>query len=414
MMAHRAVARAIESFSGGRFGDVSEYPHELPSDPILAEAARALEQGRLTGEVLDADWRLRYVSSELRSLIGVYDDDELSYGTLSTTRATTLPEVWRLTTESQVEWWGIDGPYLRHDMRGTEERILPALEAAGLAERFLGFEPVEPPIAWAGKFSTTFSDGSEANVGRLVVRLLAADGSLAGIIGLYVGGGLRGSVQAMLSRGDDGMFERMAALTEPARRPAAILFCDLEASGVHSRRLSSKAYFELIRRLTTEIDAAVIANDGIVGKHVGDGVTSFFLAEQVGGEARAAEAALRAAIAIGRGAASIDVGGSELAVNVGIHWGGTLVIGQVVTGGRLEVTALGDEVNQAARVQETARGGQILATKDLLERLDPAACDELGIEPDAMSYEILGEIEGVGEKARRDAGGLAVTDVRRP
>ena len=40
--------------------------------------------------------------------------------------------------------------------------------------------------------------------------------------------------------------------------------------------------------------------------------------------------------------------------------------------------------------------------------------DELGIEPDAMSYEILGEIEGVGEKARRDAGGLAVADVRRP
>ena len=73
---------------------------------------------------------------------------------------------------------------------------------------------------------------------RLVVRLVRPDGEFAGILGLYVGGGLRGSVQAMLSRGDDRMFERMAVLTEPARRPAAILFCDLEDSGVHSRKLS--------------------------------------------------------------------------------------------------------------------------------------------------------------------------------
>ncbi len=56
-------------------------------------------------------------------------------------------------------------------------------------------------------------------------------------------------------------------------------------------------------------------------------------------------------------------------MNVGAHWGPALYMGQIVTGGRLEVTALGDEVNEAARVQQSARDGEILATKSLVEQL---------------------------------------------
>jgi len=57
-------------------------------------------------------------------------------------------------------------------------------------------------------------------------------------------------------------------------------------------------------------------------------------------------------------------------VSVGVHWGGSLYMGQVVTRGRLEVTALGDEVNECARIQRAASGGAILASKGVLERLD--------------------------------------------
>ena len=376
---------------------------------MLAEAAMALEDGRLAGELLDSHWRLRYVSDELRNLIGVFEDGELSYGMPSTIRATTSPRVWRLSEESQVSWWDLDGPYLRHDLLGIEQVILP--ELGRMAEAFLRFEPVEPPIAWAGSFVTSFPDGSPVKVGRLVLRLVRPDGDLGGILGLYVGGDLRGSVQAMLSRGDDGMFERMAALTEPARRPAAVLFCDLEASGVLSRKLSSKAYFELIRELTTAIDGAVGQNTGIVGKHVGEGVSACFLAEQAGREAAAARGAIEAARRIQRHVGRLRSESGEARVNIGVHWGATLVIGQVVTGGRLEVTALGDEVNQAARIQEVARGGRVLVSKDALERVGERRAAELGISPEETTYEILAEIDGAGEKARRDAGGLAVTEL---
>ena len=47
----------------------------------------------------------------------------------------------------------------------------------------------------------------------------------------------------------------------------------------------------------------------------------------------------------------------DVKVNVGLHWGATLMVGQVATRGRLEVTALGDQMNEAARIEAAAKGG---------------------------------------------------------
>ena len=44
--------------------------------------------------------------------------------------------------------------------------------------------------------------------------------------------------------------------------------------------------------------------------------------------------------------------------------------GSVATRGRLEVTALGDQMNEGARIEAVATGGAVLASKDLIERLD--------------------------------------------
>jgi class 3 adenylate cyclase len=82
-----------------------------------------------------------------------------------------------------------------------------------------------------------------------------------------------------------------------------------------------------------------------------------------------------------------------------------------VTGGRLEVTALGDEVNETARIQQSARDGALLASKSLLERLEPDDAAALGVEPDRIRYRALAEVEGATDKARRDAGGVAVTSI---
>jgi class 3 adenylate cyclase len=204
----------------------------------------------------------------------------------------------------------------------------------------------------------------------------------------------------------------MARVSEPDRRPAGILFADLEASGPLSRRLSSRGYFHLIRDVTDLIDSSVVARDGIVGKHAGDGGSALFLvADYHGSESAAARAAIEAARAIRDGAGHLGPDGGPVTLNVGLHWGATLMVGQVATSGRLEVTALGDQMNEGARIEAAASEGAVLASKDLIERLDAADAQATGIDPDAISYTLLGEVEGAGAKAIRDAGAIPVTEI---
>ena len=104
---------------------------------------------------------------------------------------------------------------------------------------------------------------------------------------------------------------------------------------------------------------------------------------------------------------------SRSKVNVGVHWGATLMVGQVATRGRLEVTALGDQMNEAARIEAAAKGGAILASKDLIERLDAADAEAAGVDPEGVAYTPLGELDGVSDKAIRDAGAIAVAQILR-
>jgi class 3 adenylate cyclase len=86
-------------------------------------------------------------------------------------------------------------------------------------------------------------------------------------------------------------------------------------------------------------------------------------------------------------------------------------MGQLITGGRLEVTALGDEVNECARIQECARDGAVLASKALLERLDTSDAEAVGLDPDTVTYRSIASIKGASAKAKRDAGGIAVSEL---
>jgi len=170
------------------------------------------------------------------------------------------------------------------------------------------------------------------------------------------------TIGAIAGIGDLGHFERMQRVASAGRRPAAVLFADLEGSSVLSRRLSTASYFTLGRRLARAADRCVI-----------------------------------------------DAGG--LVLRFGLHWGSNLYVGNIATAGRSEVTALGDEVNQAARIEACASGGRSLASKDLIERLDPEDAAALDLDPDRVTYTPLGELTTATEKARRDAPTIPVCEV---
>jgi class 3 adenylate cyclase len=120
---------------------------------------------------------------------------------------------------------------------------------------------------------------------------------------------------------------------------------------------------------------------------------------------------VRAARAIRDGAAALGPDDVQVRVNVGIHWGATLMVGQVATGGRLEVTALGDEMNEAARIESAAKGGIALASKHLLERLGDEEAKELGLDLDQMTYSMVSALGASSDKAIRDAGSISVTPI---
>jgi class 3 adenylate cyclase len=276
-------------------------------------------------------------------------------------------------------------------------------------------EPVESaPRAWYDRVAfpanLRFRRSMLGDQDQVQLRISDDEGRFIGLVYLYRGI-LAESLLHRLGRGDPNLFERMDRVSEPGRRTAAILFADLEASGVLSRHLSSRGYFDLIRDLTDLIDTSVLARNGITGKHAGDGGSALFIAADFDSESSAARAAIDTARAIRDGSEQLGPEDVDIKVNVGVHWGATLMVGQVATSGRLEVTALGDQMNEGARIEAAATGGAILASKDLIERLDAADAQATGIDPDALAYATLGELAGASDKAIRDAGTIPVAPI---
>ena len=203
------------------------------------------------------------------------------------------------------------------------------------------------------------------------------------------------------SQRQDGGPQPSSSLTSK-RRPHS-----LAGSPPPATSISDAAFFEQ--------PTAASSTGGLVGRHAGDGVVAFFLAEVAGSESAAARNCIAAARAL-RGALSdvatrSDLEPGDVVLRFGLHWGSKVYVGQITTSGRTEVNALGDEVNETARIEACATGGRTLASKDLLERLEPDHAAELALNPDRITYTALGDLDTATEKARRDAPAIAVCDV---
>lgn len=158
-----------------------------------------------------------------------------------------------------------------------------------------------------------------------------------------------------------------------------------------------------------------VSSVGLVGRHVGDGIAGFFPTTAFDSESDAAKACVSAARAVktamGDVAARSELDPQRLVMRFGLHWGSTIHIGNITTSARFEVTALGDEVNEAARIETCATGGKTLASKPLVERLADRAAAELGIDRDHLTYTQLSDLPTATEKARLDAPAIAVCEI---
>ncbi len=391
------------------------YP--LPEDPVLAQAAIALRDTGHWGWVVDDRWRLVYVTDALRRTFGGFV--ELApfaigahfFGPEAVAKSRTWPFGYN-TNELQRDYFAGLGGWILADTPGGRDELRELVDPA-LSDLVDELSPADPAVlVLAGGWMCIWV---LEDIPVIATRLRDAAGWLAGTMLISKPAADMATLGAMTISADRRHVERMQRVAEARRRPAAILFADLEGSYQLARRLSTASYFALGRRLVRAADQCVIDAGGIVGRHVGDGVVAFFLTETCGSESAAARACITAAralrVAVREVAARSELQPEDVVLRFGLHWGSTLYVGNITTGGRTEVTALGDEVNEGARIEACASGGLALASKSLMERLEPDDAAALDLDPGRVTYAPLGDLTTTTEKARRDAPAIAVCEI---
>ena len=132
----------------------------------------------------------------------------------------------------------------------------------------------------------------------------------------------------------------------------AILFTDLVEFSAWALEAGDEAALKLLREVGACEDAAVSAHGGRVVKRLGDGMMAVF---------SDAESAIRAAREACQKVGEVRAAGYRPSLRAGVHLGRPRKVGS---------DYLGVDVNIAARVAEGAKGGEILVSSAVCERLD--------------------------------------------
>jgi signal transduction histidine kinase/class 3 adenylate cyclase len=147
------------------------------------------------------------------------------------------------------------------------------------------------------------------------------------------------------------------------RHEVTVLFTDVRNFTARSEKLGPEGTFRFINGCLETFEPIVRANGGFVDKFIGDAIMAIF--------PRSSSDAMRAAIALHAAVTQFNAARPNqqipLAIGVGIHRG-PVVLGTVGGPERLEVTAIGDAVNVAARLESLTKplGAGTLISEDAL------------------------------------------------
>jgi len=173
-------------------------------------------------------------------------------------------------------------------------------------------------------------------------------------------------------------------------REATVLFLDVRGFTALGRALPPRALLAVLNEFFAEVVDVILANDGTIFKLVGDSIMAVFGAPVPVSdpELRAVRAALAIQAAVeGRNAGRRAAGEIEIGVGVGIATG-KVVAGNVGSARRLAYTVVGPAVNLAARIEETARRGQVVVAEATWKRVAARAS---GVELGPTALRALGE-----------------------
>ena len=170
----------------------------------------------------------------------------------------------------------------------------------------------------------------------------------------------------------------------------AVLFADIRGfTALSEQRLPYDVVF-LLNRYFTAMGEAIEGSDGYLDKFVGDGIMALFgIRADRSGTGRTARSALAACHAMAQRLSALNTElsptlSAPLRIGIGLHYG-PAIVGEMGYGRTTGITAIGDTVNTASRLEALTKehGTQLIVSGDLLE-VAGLSGDDL---PDAARHE---------------------------
>jgi len=193
---------------------------------------------------------------------------------------------------------------------------------------------------------------------------------------------------------------RTSQAMEGERRVVTMLFCDVVGSTASARQLDPEEWTEIINGAFEHMIQPVYTYEGTVGRLMGDAILAFF------GAPIAHEDDPQRAILAGLGIVEKIADyrqsvqrqwGVSFNVRVGINTG-LVVVGAVGSDLRMEYTAMGDAINVAARMEQTAQPGAVQIAEDTYKQVYPffefkelGGIDVKGQDEPILAFQVLDE-----------------------
>jgi adenylate cyclase len=162
----------------------------------------------------------------------------------------------------------------------------------------------------------------------------------------------------------------------------SMLFADIRGSTALSEQMTPMDFQKLINRFYVGATNVIAHEHGLVEKLAGDAVAAFWGAGFAGKDyvARTIHTAQRI---------QKDMQAQNIPVGIGVHAGVAYFGAMGSEGGLVDISAIGDEVNAAARIASKAAAGEILVSQ--------AALEQAHIEAGELESRVL-ELKGISEQ----------------
>jgi len=152
----------------------------------------------------------------------------------------------------------------------------------------------------------------------------------------------------------------------PVRKEITILFSDIRNFTMQCEELEPELIVGYLNEYFTHMVEIIFDYDGTVNKFVGDMIVALFGAPFP--LPHSEKQAIEAAIAMQQRIQTIPVDWIRHNFNTGIGISsGKVIVGNIGSPRHTDYTAIGDQVNTAARLQAIAQGGQILVSRNVYE-----------------------------------------------